>query len=85
MAKVLVEDKHQEVNPGPILDACEELGVPFGCQSGVCGTCKSEVLEGMDNLEPKNEAENEMDLKENERLCCQARIKGGSVRLRPLQ
>jgi ferredoxin len=69
-----------ELAPGePILSSCEELGVPFGCQAGNCGTCVIVIESGMENLEPKNEQEEDMGLRDNERLACQARIKDGLV------
>ena len=27
-----------------IKEACEELGIPFGCNAGICGTCKIEIV-----------------------------------------
>ena len=47
---------------------------------GRCTTCKVVVLEGLDNFEPLTEAEQRYErqgaLRANERLACQARIKG---------
>lgn len=83
MAKLKTDTKELEVPDGsPIMNAAEELGVPFGCRQGVCGTCKTEVIEGMDNLEPKNDRENEMGLDEHHRLMCQCKIKSGEVKIR---
>jgi len=59
----------------------EEMGVPFGCMAGECGTCCVYVEAGMDNLEPKSYAEECMSLGESERLSCQIKIKTGYVRL----
>ena len=53
-------DRDIELRAGPIRDAAEELGVPFGCKQGICGTCEVEVLEGQDNLEAKNNKEENM-------------------------
>ena len=66
----------------PVIDAAEQLGVPFGCRQGMCGTCKTEVLEGMENLCEKNDRENDMDLQPNQRLMCQSKIKKGTVKIR---
>ena len=66
----------------PVMNAAEELGVSFGCRSGFCGTCKTEVVEGMENLEPKNQQENDMNLEPNIRLMCQCKIKQGFVKIR---
>ena len=77
---VLASPERQiNLKPGPIKVAAEELGVPFGCKQGICGTCEVEVLEGQDNLEAKNNKEENMRLPKDHRLCCQARIKGGRV------
>ena len=83
MAKIIVNDQEKEIPDGePIKDACEELGIPFGCRQGNCGTCTSEILEGMENLGEKNEKENNMELQENQRLACQCKIKQGVVKLK---
>ena len=82
MAILKTDDNQVEVTNGEaILNAAEELGVPFGCRAGVCGTCKTKVIEGMENLSEKNEQENEMDLEEGERLMCQCKIKSGEVKI----
>ncbi|MBN2880812.1 2Fe-2S iron-sulfur cluster binding domain-containing protein [Candidatus Woesearchaeota archaeon] len=73
--------KEVELSPGPIIKAAEELGVPFLCRQGVCGTCKITIEEGMENLEELTEKEKAMNLAPNQRLSCQAKIKGGKVRI----
>ncbi len=83
MAIVRREEKAVQLPDGePIIDAAKELGVLFGCQSGICGTCMVAVEEGMENLFPRNKAEQEMGLEGKWRLCCQARIKEGTVIIR---
>ena len=84
MAKIIIGGEEREVKDGePIKEACKELGVPFGCESGVCGTCRVKVEAGPENLSEKTEAEMDMDmLDDNERLACQCKIKGGEVKLR---
>jgi len=67
---------------GPIKDACEELGIPFGCRSGMCGTCRVTVESGMQHLGPKNEMEMQMGLADDERLCCQCILQEGTVSIR---
>ena len=80
MAKITIDGQTRELPDGaPILDTCELLGVPFGCQAGQCATCVIRVQQGMENLEPMNGAELEMGLGKGERLACQARIKAGEV------
>lgn len=64
-----------------IKEACLDLGIPFGCESGICGTCIIEVLEGMENLSEKNESEDMMELEANQRLACQCRIRKGNVKI----
>ena len=83
MAKIILEGKEKEIKDGEaIKETCRDLGVPFGCESGVCQTCKIVVLEGQDNLELKNETEEGNELSVNERLACQCRIKSGSVKIK---
>lgn len=54
---------------------------------GRCTTCKVIVLRGIENLEPKTQAELKYEsqglLLKNERLSCQAKIKGGITILIP--
>ena len=80
MAKVIFEGEEREVADGSaVMEACEDLGLPFGCQDGICGTCTSIVTQGADNLEPKNEKEVDFDLPDGQRLACQCKIKAGTV------
>jgi ferredoxin len=65
-----------------IRDACEELGVPFGCRYGICGTCKIDIIEGEENLQELTQEEIDMDRDKNHRLACQAKIKQGSVKIK---
>ena len=64
------------------LEFCQSHAVPqdFGCTVGSCGTCRVEILSGMENLNEKSEEEAETlemctDL-ENTRLGCQLVISG---------
>ncbi len=81
MAKVIRNSKEITLIDGEqIKEVCEQLDVPFGCQQGICGTCKIEILEGADNLEPLNAEEKDMgDRSKKHRLACQARIKHGTI------
>ncbi len=66
-----------------IKDVAEELGIPFGCRSGICGTCKIEVLEGEENLDDLNEQEQAMgDRDRTHRLACQCSILKGTVKIK---
>lgn len=86
MAKIIFDENQEEVDlpdGSPLQEACEEVGVPFACTEGVCGTCVIEVTEGMENLSEFNEAEADF-LGElgTERLACQCKIQGGCVRIK---
>ena len=82
MAFVMRENQKVEVPDGsPIREACEELGILFGCRSGLCRTCEIAVLEGMSNLAEKNGLEKDHDLPPNHRLACQAQIMKGTVKV----
>ena len=61
MAKLIKGDKEIQIEDGSsVIEAAEKLDVNFGCRSGRCLTCMTEVLEGEDNLEEKNDAETEI-------------------------
>lgn len=86
MAKLIFEDSDEEFDlpdGSPIIEACEQAGIPFACTEGVCGTCVVEVVEGMENLSEFNQAEADFlgDL-DQERLACQCKIKCGRVKLK---
>ncbi|MBI5273357.1 MAG: (2Fe-2S)-binding protein [Chlamydiia bacterium] len=86
MAKLIFEDNQEETelpDGAPIIEACEQAGIPFACTEGVCGTCVVEVIEGMEHLSEFNQAEADFlgDL-DRERLACQCRINGGCVKLK---
>ena len=82
MPKIITKDKEIEVEEGSdIADALKELGVPFSCEDGNCGTCMIEVEEGMENLSDRTESEQLMTF-DNLRLGCQCKIKNGSVKIR---
>ncbi len=63
----------------PILEPARELGVPFSCHSGTCGTCRIEVVEGMEHLSPKTAEEEMLGCVGNQRQACQCRILSGTV------
>jgi ferredoxin len=80
MAKIVFEGETREVSDGTrVFETCEEMGMPFGCTEGVCGTCRCTVVSGMENLSPRNAKEDDMDLDDGERLACQCTIKSGTV------
>lgn len=80
MAIVRFEGEEREVTDGSkVLQTCEEMGMPFGCTEGLCGTCRCTIVQGAEHLGPLNEAESDADLEEGERLACQCTISGGTV------
>lgn len=62
------------------LAAKHETKLEFGCRNADCGICILRVVSGLENLYPCNEKETDflqaMRADPNERLACQARIKG---------
>jgi ferredoxin len=84
LAKLIAnnEDEVEVADGERIKDVCEELGVPFACEEGICGTCVIEVNEGMENLSEFTEEEEDfIGDRGTERLACQCRIKGGCVKI----
>ncbi len=80
MATIRFEDEERELADGTtILEMCEEMGMPFGCTEGNCGTCRCIIVDGGENLEPLNKKEMDMDLDKGERLACQCTIITGIV------
>ncbi len=77
---------------GALIDLCDERSapVPFSCRSASCGTCRVDVLEGAELLDPP--ADDELDVLDifgddpkKTRLACQAKVKSGPgiLRIRP--
>ena len=82
MAKLIIDNIEYTVEDGKqIAEACETAGIPFSCNSGVCGTCQIEILEGADNLGELNREETELAMDRNHRLGCQCIIKQGIVKV----
>lgn len=84
MAELILNGEEFQLEDGaPIKEKCEEAGIPFACEEGVCGTCVIEVVEGMQNLSDFTQEEidflGEQDL---ERLACQCKIKNGCVKIK---
>lgn len=78
----ILKSGNQEVNVTDgesFIEQAEELGVPFGCTAGNCGTCITVVKEGMENLSAPTSEEVEFRLEAQERLMCQTRILSGTV------
>ena len=83
MAKLITETEERDIADGdPITDACEDMGVPFGCIEGICGSCVIDIIEGEDNLSEVTEDEVNFDLHKTKRLACRCTIKRGEVRIK---
>jgi len=72
-----------------LLDLCDEksAAIPFSCRSASCGTCRVDVLEGAELLDPPADEELDvLDLFGDDptrcRLACQVRLGAGDGRLR---
>jgi 2Fe-2S ferredoxin len=79
---------------GSLADLCDkhDAAVPFSCRGASCGTCRIDVLEGMQELtEPEDEELDILDIfgdkPEKRRLACQAKMKPGAglLRIRPVE
>ena len=84
MAKVTQTKTHKTVDIADgeaIKDACKELGVPFSCETGYCGTCNIHVEKGEENLEPMNENEKVVGMSDGHRLACQCKLKQGEIEI----
>jgi ferredoxin len=82
MAKLIIDGKEFELPDGARIDeTCESIGIPFSCNSGVCGTCQIRVVEGAENLSDLNGEENILGMDKNTRLSCQCSIKSGTVKI----
>lgn len=82
MAKLIIDDTEYQIPDGSKIDEmCEQAGIPFSCNSGVCGTCQIEILEGAENLGELNQEEEDLGMDHNNRLSCQCKIKNGIVKI----
>ena len=82
MAKLIIDGVEHDIPDGSGIDAlCEKAGIPFSCNSGVCGTCQIEVMEGAENLGELNKEEQDLGMDRNNRLSCQCKILSGTVKI----
>ena len=84
MAKIINTKNNEEKkvpDGSPIQKACEELGVPFSCTNGICGTCMINVIKGEENLSELTEKEDDLGRDRKNRLACQCKIKQGEVEI----
>ena len=83
MAKFIIDNiEHEIPNGTPLAEICEKSGVPFSCNSGVCGTCQIEILEGPENLGELNQEEKDLAMDRTHRLACQCSILQGMVNVK---
>ncbi len=81
MPTIKTRSQQKNAFAGGSMEGSAELGVLFGCLSGVCGKCATTVLSGLNNLSAPTEEEKAMKLDANRRLMCQAKINKGTVKL----
>jgi ferredoxin len=83
MAKLVIDNVTYELpNGGAMAEIAEKSGVPFSCNSGVCGTCQVEILDGAENLNELNQEENDLGMDRHNRLACQCKIMCGMVKVK---
>lgn len=83
MAILKSDDNEVEVKDNnSIREAAEQLGVPFSCTEGRCGTCMIDIEEGEENLSGLTPEEHDMGGDEKHRLACQCKIKQGEVKIK---
>ena len=83
MAKFTIDNTEYDLPDGSCLaEISEKSGVPFSCNSGVCGTCQIEILEGAENLCELNQEEKDLGMDQNHRLACQCKIVQGIVKVK---
>ncbi|MBU0469719.1 MAG: (2Fe-2S)-binding protein [Candidatus Omnitrophica bacterium] len=82
MAKLIIDNVEYELLDGSgIAEACREAGIPFNCNTGVCGSCQIKVLEGAENLDDLHSEEIDFGMDKNNRLGCMCVINGGMVKI----
>lgn len=84
MAKVINNKTKEEIevkDGEKIREAVEELGVPFCCTNGICGTCMIDIVEGEENLSELTQQEVDMERDRTHRLACQCQIKKGNIKI----
>jgi len=81
MPVIKTRSRQRNAIAGGSMEAAADLGVLFGCHSGICGKCATRVLSGLGNLSAPTEQEAAMGLEPGCRLMCQCRIHKGTVKL----
>lgn len=57
----------------------QDIGLPYGCQSGNCGACRAKLISGSVRYDEKPEALSEVELRQGYTLLCQARAQSDLV------
>ena len=82
MARIHFPDKRSKEVPdeSALTEACIEMGIPImnGCLRGICGGCRSTVVEGVENIQRVSACGSNY-LGENEVLLCQTQITKGDI------
>jgi len=81
MPTIKTRSKQKNAIAGGSMESSADLGVQFGCHSGVCGKCATNVLAGLNNLSEPTEEETALGLEKGRRLMCQCTILKGVVKL----
>ncbi|HBG61853.1 MAG: hypothetical protein A2Y03_03300 [Omnitrophica WOR_2 bacterium GWF2_38_59] len=80
MAKLIIDKIEYDLPDGfSIAEACRSAGVPFNCNTGVCGSCQIKVLEGAENLDDLHLEEIDFGMDKHNRLGCMCVINSGTV------
>jgi len=81
MPNIKTRSRQKTAIAGASMEAAADLGVLFGCHSGVCGKCATTVISGLNNLSAPTSEEQAMGLDPDRRLMCQCTISKGTVTL----
>ncbi len=82
MAQLTINQKSFDLPDGsPIGSLCQSQGVPFNCNTGVCGSCIVRIVAGQENLNDLTDEEIELGLDPHRRLACQCYIRAGEVKI----
>ena len=80
MAKLIIDSVEYEIADGELIRTrCEEAGVFFNCNTGICGLCSVKVVEGNENLSDLTPEEEDLGMDGTSRLACVCSIKSGTV------
>jgi ferredoxin len=95
MPRVVIESKFAPTlvvdapEGGALIDVCDEKSaiIPFSCRGASCGTCRIDVLEGIEELTDAEDEELDVldifgDDPQKRRLACQAKMRAGTATLR---